>query len=360
MVGSKGAAAIDIVGPMEVFNTATLVQAERVPGRPPAYRVELLSVDGGVIGSGQGPKLVADRSIADATSGIDTVLVAGGFDMDTAMRDARLLGWLSAMKPRVRRLGSVCAGALLLAAAGLLDGHHATTHWRAASRLAREFPAVEVEPDAIFVRSGDIYTSAGATAGMDLALALVEEDLGHEVALAAARLLVMFLKRPGGQSQFSQPLSAQIGLTGRLGDVVDWIVNHLSADLRVEALAARAWMSPRTFARVFAAEVGTTPAKFVETCRLEQARAHLEMGSATMNEVAHASGFGSEERMRRAFQRALRVTPEDYARRFSRRADRRGAPPGTESPHLASDRSLQHPGHDAKGIPPMGMGRGAP
>lgn len=321
MVGFEGAAAIDIVGPLEVFNAAAHVYAERVPGRPPAYRVQLLSVEGGVVDSGLGPKLVADRLIADATSGIDTVLVAGGLDMDAAMRDARLLGWLSMIKPKVRRLGSVCSGALVLAAAGILDGHRATTHWRAASRLAQEFPAVEVEPDAIFVRSGELYTSAGATAGMDLALALVEEDLGHEVALATARTLVMFLKRPGGQSQFSQPLSAQTRVTGRLGGVVAFIADHLSADLCVEALAARAGMSPRTFARVFTGEVGTTPAKFVEICRLEQARAHLETGSAaTMKEVAHASGFGSEERMRRAFQRALRVLPEDYARRFSRRA----------------------------------------
>lgn len=318
IVAFKDAQSIDTLGPLDVFVCATDVVQHLVPEAPQAYAVELLSVDGGPVPLRGGVRVLS-QSLADVSDGLDTVLVSGGYGSDEAMRDARLLSWLRAMRPRVRRMGSVCTGAFVLAAAGLLDGLRATTHWLRVEQLARQFPAVQVEPDSIFIRSGDLYTSAGTTAGMDLALALVEEDWGHQVALATARTLVVFLKRPGGQSQFSQPLRAQGAASGPLGGLTEWILNHLTSDLSVESLAARAGMSPRNFARVFTRELGTTPARFVEALRVEQARSRLEEGRESLKEIAYGCGFGSDERMRRAFLRAFRVTPEDYRQRFSRR-----------------------------------------
>ncbi|WP_437296612.1 GlxA family transcriptional regulator [Sorangium sp. So ce426] len=312
-----GASAIDVAGPTDVFALASDIASAKVPGAPPAYAVEIAAVNGGVIRTLSGVQIVAHKALADLAPGIDTVLVAGG-ETREATRDARLLAWLRATTPEVRRMGSVCTGAFLLAAAGLLAGRRAATHWHSAAALAREFPGVEVDADAIFVRSGKIYTSAGMTAGIDLALSMVEEDLGYDMALQVARGLVVFLKRPGGQSQFSRPLLAQTVAAGSLRGVIDWVLRHLDADLRVEALAERAGMSPRNFARTFTRAMRMTPAKFVEAARLEQARSCLEGGRASMKQLARDCGFGTDERMRRAFQRALQVTPEDYRRRFGR------------------------------------------
>ncbi|WP_437684034.1 GlxA family transcriptional regulator [Sorangium sp. So ce131] len=317
VVAYDGASAIDVVGPVDVFALASASAKAKHPGAPPAYAVEIAAVSGGVIRTLSGAQIVAHKALADLAPGVDTVLVAGG-DPQEAMRDARLLGWLRATTPEVRRMGAVCTGAFVLAAAGLLTGCRAATHWRAAAALSREFPGVDVDPDAIFVRSGNIYTSAGTTASIDLALALVEEDLGYDVALEVARDLVVFLKRPGGQSQFSRPLLAQTVATGPLRGVIDWALRHLDADLRVEVLAEKAGMSPRNFARTFTRAMQMTPAKFVEAARLEQARSCLEGGRASIKQLARDCGFGTDERMRRAFQRALQVTPEDYRRRFGR------------------------------------------
>ncbi len=317
VVAYDGACAIDVVGPADVFALASDRVKAKLRGAPPAYDVEIAAVSGGVVRTLTGTQIVAQKALADLGPGVDTVLVAGG-DYRGAMRDARLLGWLRATTPGVRRMGAVCTGAFILAAAGLLTGHRAATHWRSAAALAREFPCVDVDPDAIFIRSGKIYTSAGTTASIDLALSLVEEDLGYDVALEVARDLVVFLKRPGGQSQFSRPLRAQTVATGPLRGVVDWVLRHLDADLRVEALAEKAGMSPRNFARTFTRDMQMTPAKFVEAARLEQARSCLEGGRASIKQLAGDCGFGTDERMRRAFQRALQVTPEDYRRRFGR------------------------------------------
>ncbi len=315
VVTFPGGQNLDVTGPFEVFAMASQEVLRRSPGRRPPYVVEILADRPGPVRMSSGLCLVADRAYASVKGGVDTLLVAGG-DVRAALDDARLRRWLRVMAPRVRRLASVCTGAFLLAEAGLLDGRRATTHWAASERLARRYPRVTVEPDALFVRDGRVYTSAGVTAGMDLALALVEEDLGHDVALSVARRLVLFLKRPGGQSQFSAHLAAQSVSTGALDSLPEWILAHLDQDLTVETLAARAAMSPRHFARVFVRETGVTPAKFVQRARIDEARRRLEESQVPLKAVASDCGFGSAERMRRTFQRHLRVVPHDYRRRF--------------------------------------------
>jgi transcriptional regulator GlxA family with amidase domain len=256
---------------------------------------------------------------------VDTLLVAGGRGARRAAQDPALLSWLTRIAPRVRRLGSVCTGSFILAAAGLLDGKRATTHWASCETLATMHPRVHVEPDPIFVRDGRLCTSAGVTAGMDLALSLVEEDFGRQVALGVARQLVMFLQRPGGQSQFSSQLSTQAADREPLRELVEWIADHLTEDLSVASLAERAAMSPRHFARVFASELNMTPARFVELQRVEAARRRLEESSDALERVAATCGFGGAEVMRRAFVRSIRVSPSDYRSRFrsSRRHDGR-------------------------------------
>jgi transcriptional regulator GlxA family with amidase domain len=308
-----GVQSLDVTGPLEVFSIAN-----RVHGRgaaPPVYRLELIAVAAGVVTSNSGLRIVADRSYRTVRERLDTLIVAGG-DVRAALADRRLLRWLAASAARVRRLASVCTGSFVLAEAGLLRGRRATTHWASLQRLARRYPDLRVEGDAIFVRDGNVYTSAGVTSGIDLALALVEDDLGHAVALEVARWLVVFLKRPGGQSQFSSHLAAQAVAPGPLRDLPQWIVANPGADLSVEQLAARAAMSPRNFARVFRRETGLTPAKFVERARLDAARRSLEDRRLALEEVASRCGFGSAERMRRTFHRHLRVLPLDYRKRF--------------------------------------------
>jgi transcriptional regulator GlxA family with amidase domain len=213
----------------------------------------------------------------------------------------------------------VCTGAFVLAEAGLLDGKRAATHWQSCARFAERYPKVAVDPDPIFVRQGRVYTSAGVTAGMDLALALVEEDHGHQIAREVARELVLFLKRPGGQSQFSAQLQTQFSDRAPLAELQAWIADHLAADLSVAALAHRVAMSPRNFARVFALSIGRTPARFVEQVRVEAARRRLEESRASVDEIAEKCGFGTRESMRRSFQRLLRVSPAAYRSRFAER-----------------------------------------
>ena len=304
---------VDVTGPLEVFATASrLLEAA---GGPTAYESVVVSANGTTVRTPSGVRILADRTVARFDERVDTLLVAGG-EPRAVIEDAAFVRWIAARKRRVRRLGSVCSGAFILAAAGLLDGRRATTHWSATELLGRLFPRVRVEPDAIWVEDAGIYTSAGVTAGMDLALALVEEDHGRALALDVARQLVLFLKRPGGQRQFSTVLAAQSAPEGALAGVSSWLLDHLGEDLRVERLAKRAAMSPRNFARVFTRELGTTPAKFVERARVESARLRLERGDATVDAVAWECGFGSAERMRRTFRRHLGVVPRDYKRVF--------------------------------------------
>lgn len=232
---------------------------------------------------------------------------------------AEFVEWLRFWASRIRRLCSVCTGAFALAAAGLLEGRRATTHWYFCQRLSAAYPGVKVDPEPIFIRDGNIYTSAGVTAGMDLALALVEEDFGADVALRIARALVLFLRRPGGQSQFSVALNLKPAPRSLLGDLHLWIIDHLNESLTVETLAAHVAMSPRNFSRIFAQEHRITPAKFVEQLRLETARRRLEESSDGVKRIAEETGFGSSESMRRVFLRHLRVSPTDYRSRFQGR-----------------------------------------
>jgi transcriptional regulator GlxA family with amidase domain len=307
----KDAQLLDITGPAQVFATA-----EEMGSTDGGYAITLVSPEGGIVTTSSGIG-IASAPLAAARGPIDTLVVAGGWGVRAAMADRGLIARIRSWSKRARRTCSVCSGAFLLAEAGLLNGKRAATHWSRCGELQTRYPAVRVEPDPIFVRDGAIWTSAGVTAGIDLALALVEADLGHDLAMRVARRLVVFLKRPGGQSQFSAPLSAQLAADDGLGALHGWMADHLDADLRVERLAARAGMSPRTFARVYAAKLGTTPAKTVERLRVEAARRALEDGGAPIKRIAHRCGFGDEERMRRAFVRRLGVSPSEYRERFA-------------------------------------------
>ena len=307
---------IDVTGPLEVFGRAARWLSEERGWRVAAYTVEIAARRAGPLTTSSGIRLIADRSIAQLCGLIDTLLVAGGRGTTAALRDRALIDWLRSSVHRTRRLCSVCTGAFLLAEAGLLDGLSATTHWRQCERLAAQYPAVSVETDPIFVRAGKIFTSAGVTAGIDLALALVEEDHGREVALAVARELVMFIRRPGGQAQFSVQLSRQLADREPIREVQRWMADHPGADLSVGALARRAGMSPRNFARVFTREAGVTPGQFVENSRVEAARRRLEESADGVDSIASECGFGTRESMRRAFLRTIHVLPSAYRSRF--------------------------------------------
>ena len=316
-----GAEMLDVTGPMDVFATANriLVESGRVPGAQPdpaagpAYRLRTVAASTEPLRLLGGLQVVPDSDFARWYSGIDTVVIPGGPQTGRHIRP-HLLDWLHRVAPESRRVASVCTGAFVLAEAGLLDGHRATTHWESCDRLARNYPAIRVERDALYVKQGYVYTSAGITAGIDLSLALVEEDLGRDLALAVARELVVFLKRPGGQSQFSAHLLGQMVQPGPIADLLEWIVEHLDQDLRIELLAERVAMSPRHFARVFTREVGQTPGRFVELARLDAARRMLSDSSEPLEQVADRSGFHSAEQLRRSFRRHLSVTPREYRR----------------------------------------------
>jgi transcriptional regulator GlxA family with amidase domain len=297
---------LDVTGPLEVF-----VGAEK--HTPGTYRIRTASLDGAPVRSSGGLTLVPDHALGDRLAG-HTLVVPGG--QGTRSPDPDLVGWLREHGPSAERLVSVCTGAVLLASAGLLDGRRATTHWAYCDKLARDHPAVEVDPDPIYVRDGHVATSAGVTSGIDLALALVEEDLGRDVALAIARHLVVFLRRPGNQAQFSAQLAAQTAQRAPLREVQRWITEHPDADLTVEALAARASLSPRHFARAFQTETGMTPGRYVDRIRLEHARRLLEDTTDGVEEISRASGYGTPEAMRRAFVKALGAAPAEYRRRF--------------------------------------------
>jgi transcriptional regulator GlxA family with amidase domain len=311
---------LDVTGPLEVFSAARqlleLEAAERGARRDGGYRTLVVSPDGAPVVTSSGLRILPDAAMGEAPAAIDTLLVAGGAGSGRLCRDRATVDWIAVRAESARRVASVCTGAFALAAAGLLDGRRATTHWAAAAELARRHPEVLVDPDPIFVRDGSVWTSAGVTAGMDLALALVEEDLDRELALRIARQLVLFLRRPGNQSQFSATLAAQEPRRSALRDVQRFAVEHLAADLSVQALAERAHMSPRNFARSFRVETGVTPARYVERLRLEAARRRLEDGREPLGAIAMACGFGAPETMRRVFLRALGVGPAEYRRRF--------------------------------------------
>jgi len=312
VVGFPGAQSLDIIGPAEVFAIAARL-------RPESYTVELVAARPGPLVLSNGIALHVARGLSAVRGPVDTLVMAGGLGVRPALTDPLLVRGFRALARRARRVTSVCTGAFVLAELGLLDGRRAVTHWSACERLAARYPRVRVERDPIFVRDGSVWTSAGVTAGMDLALALVEDDLGRAVALEIARWLVVYLKRPGGQAQFSVPLAAQRAERVPIAEVQAWAAEHAGDDLSVEALARRAAMSPRNFARVFHREVGQPPARWVESLRIESARRLIEEASSRgLAEIAAACGFGTASTLHRRFKIAVGVTPGDYRRRFTR------------------------------------------
>jgi transcriptional regulator GlxA family with amidase domain len=301
---------LDAVGPLEVFSTAN-----RETGQD-HYRFEIVAASGSSVRATNGMAIGVDRRIRDVRGDLDTLVVVGGDGTTEAVADRALVEGIARLASRARRVTSVCSGAFLLGRAGILDGRRATTHWSVCDLLASAFPAVTVDPDPIFVKDGNVYTSAGVTAGMDLALALVEEDLSRDVALAVARRLVLFLRRPGNQSQFSAQLAAQVAHRDGLRDLQRWVAEHPEADLSIAAMASRAGMSERNFARCFKEEIGMTPGRYVESVRVEAARRLLEESDMTVAEVARSTGFGTPETLRRVFLRAVCTGPLEYRRRF--------------------------------------------
>jgi transcriptional regulator GlxA family with amidase domain len=311
-----GIQGLDLSGPLELFARATrLLRDERKSH--PGYAPVVVGIRKGPIAGSSGFRFLPDATFREVRSGIDTLLVVGGIGVNAVVDDPLVLDWLRKMSGKVRRIGSVCTGAFLLAEAGLLDGRTATTHWSRAAELARSYPRVRVEDDRIWVRDGNVYTSAGVSAGMDLALALIEEDLGAEVALQVARAMVMYLRRPGDQSQYSAPLRLQAAQTPSVRALVAWAAENPANDLSVPALAKRVGKSPRQLTRVFQRELGVAPAEAVEQLRLEAARRALQQSEKGLEEIAAEAGFGSAEVLRRAFLRALHVTPSAYRARFA-------------------------------------------
>ena len=305
---------LDLCGPLQALATATRHCDSSTPTR---YATVVASAEGGLImtSSGLAIATVAVDTLDDIE--IDTLIVPGGCKGETYSAPQKLVDWVAQRAPKVRRLCSVCTGAFLLAQAGQLDGKKVATHWEWAARLSASHPGVEVDADKIFVRDGALWTSAGVTAGIDMTLALIEDDFGHQVAIDTARRLVMFIKRSGGQSQFSAPLSAQLKDPGGFGDLHAWIAANLRKHLTVENLAEHVHLSPRTFARTYVTRMGVTPAKMVESIRLEAACRALEASELPLKAIADHVGYGDEQAMRRAFHRQFGVGPKIYRDRFS-------------------------------------------
>ncbi|MEV0584447.1 GlxA family transcriptional regulator [Nonomuraea sp. NPDC050310] len=308
----EGFQLLDLAGPADVFSTAGLIQ-------PGAYEVEIVAPAAGPVTAQGGVTVQAQRAIGEVSGEIDVLLVAGGLQVWRTRHDDTLIGGLARLASSARRVASVCSGAVLLAHAGLLDGRRATTHWLAARRLAAEYPAVAVDPDPIYIKDGQVWTSAGVTAGIDLALALVAEDHGHDLARDVARGLIVYLHRPGGQSQFSSPMEIAAPTREPLRDLLAYIDAHPADDLSVPALAARSGMSERHFSRVFTEQSGLSPGRYVERSRAEAARRLLEATDHPLHTVARLTGLGVPETLYRVFRRHWRVSPGDYRRRFHSR-----------------------------------------
>ncbi len=308
---------LDLCGPMDAFVHADTWIGVTGSLHERGYEICVIGKTPGPVKSAGGLQFVADYGFDNAPGEFDTLVIPGSPFIKKVCDDERLVEWLRNAAPRARRVVSVCTGAFLLAAAGLLENRRATTHWMFCDQLATSHPSINVDADRIYVRDGHVYTSAGITAGIDLALALIEEDLGREAARFIAGLMVMFLRRPGGQNQFSVFLQVQTNTTRPdFRELQAWIVANPGEDLGIESLAERVGMSSRNFTRQFHAETGLTPAKFVELARVEAARCKLEQTELLMEVIAAATGFGSAERMQRSFQRLLTVTPRDYRARF--------------------------------------------
>jgi transcriptional regulator GlxA family with amidase domain len=315
----EGVQLLDVAGPVQTFASANEMAKDSSTN---PYRIHVVSLRGGVVCTSAGLPLLTQRiGRTIDKSRIDTLIIPGGPGVHRALKDPALIAWVRKKFAVARRIASVCTGAFLLAETSLLDGRRATTHWKSCVPLQQTHPEIRVDPDPIYVREGRIWTSAGVTAGIDLSLALIEEDLGRKVAMQVARHLVVFLKRPGGQSQFSAPLEAQAAAAdgnapNHFAPLHGWIAEHLAGDLRVGRLAEQAGMSPRTFARIYAAKMGITPARMVEKIRVEAVRRVLEETDMPIKRIAAECGFGQEERLRRAFARQVGTTPAEYRARF--------------------------------------------
>ena len=304
---------LDLSGPLQAFASAARRHSN---GGAPLYDTIVASAAGGLVTSSAGLAFMTTPLDALDQLPIDTILVPGGCAGDR-YEAPPLVAWLRRRAPQARRVASVCTGAFMLAAAGLLEGRRVATHWEWVERLRRLYPTLEVDADKIYIRDGAVWTSAGVSAGIDLALALIHDDYGHRVAIETARQMVVFMKRAGGQSQFSAPLAAQAREGGRFADLHAWIAINLQADLRVERLAEQAGMSARTFARAYVAQMGCTPASMVESMRLEAARRALEETALPLKAIAAQTGHGDEQNLRRVFQRRLGTSPGDYRKRFN-------------------------------------------
>jgi transcriptional regulator GlxA family with amidase domain len=337
IVAYDGVQALDVTGPHEVFAGASTAVGSR-RGGPPAYDVTVAAPAAGLVRTESGLQLVAG-ALADIGD-VDTLVVAGGSGVFAAIERAEVVAAIAALAARARRVVSVCSGAFVLAAAGLLDGHRATTHWARARSLAERYPEVDVDAEPIWTRDGNVWTSAGVTAGIDVSLALVEDDHGVEVAEQCARWLVMFLRRPGGQSQFAAPVWQRRARDEPIRKAQELIEADPAADLRLRTLARRVALSERHLLRRFTAEVGVTPARYIATARLEAARRELESGDDTVAAIAARVGFGTAESMRRTFVRDLGAPPDDYRRRFSRHPQRSPATKAERGRSLAGARSL--------------------
>jgi transcriptional regulator GlxA family with amidase domain len=317
IVAFPGSQILDIAGPLAVFAEANQFCQNNFNAKQAAYQIELISTESDrLVDCYCGVNITAQTDFRSVRGAFDTLLIAGGYGGLHVEKIAGFLPWLRKTSNAARRIGSVCGGAFALAAAGLLDGRRATTHWHFCRQMAERFPAVRFDPDPIYIRDGNVYTSAGVTAGIDLSLALVEEDWGAELALLVARALVVFLRRPGSQSQFSASLSLQASDRAPMRDLQVWLLDNLREPLSVERMAAQVGMSPRNFARVFAEQIGMTPARFVSQVRVEAARRRLEESSQPIELIAEECGFGSAESMRSAFQRLMHVSPQEYRKRF--------------------------------------------
>lgn len=306
-----GVQMLDVAGPMDVFSEVNNLLCE-----PDAYRMDIVGLTKEPITALNGTRFLPDLSISDSLEGFDTLLIAGSPGIREYEDNPQLIEWIVRESKHVRRVGSICTGAFILAHAGLLNDRRATTHWNSTARLADKFPRIRLEPNTIYVKDGTVYTTAGVSASMDLALALVEEDHGRSVALRIAKELILFLKRPGGQSQFSIHLDAQVADLGPIKDIHEWILENLAEDLSVENLAARLGMSARNFARMFKRQTDMTPGDYVEAARVEAARRLLEESDTPLKKVASLCGFADHSGLRRAFMRRVKVTPADYRHRF--------------------------------------------
>jgi transcriptional regulator GlxA family with amidase domain len=306
---------LDVAGPMEVLRGANLAVRDRGAATAPAYETQIVARAEGPVRTSCGLTIVATHSFGTARREVDTLIIAGGV-MDAALADKKLLAFVAAAAPRARRVVAIGTGTFVLATAGLLDGLRATTHWRACAELASLFPAIRVENDHLMVTDGKFHTSAGASAALDQTLGLVQDDLGRDIAMAVAHRKVMFLRRTGGEAQVSAHLSAQmIGHEG-LAKITAWILANTAKDITLDMLAEKSAMSTRTIARLFAREVGMTPARFIERARVDVARRLLEESDLRIEAVARKSGLGSEERLRRAFHRSFGMSPREYHERF--------------------------------------------